>query len=283
VRKPFAGCFVGLLAALAFSSVAVAQNTQPQRGADDPITLSNKYNKLSKDADTGGPAPRRDLTGVYAGATNPAEVIGGVPPMTSIGQARFNANKPGEGDSSVAGRKDPLDNCDPLGFPRNVTFETRGILFAQMPDRILELFQYQRVWREIWTDGRALPKNVGAKDGPDPRYYGYSVGHWNSDTEFVVDTAGVDPNTWVDGVGHSHSVNMHVEERYTRPNHNNLDLTVTVDDPAYYTKPFSMARNFKWIPEQTFEEQLCVPSQMQDYLKIIGNPAGNAQGVAGNR
>ncbi len=85
--------------------------------------------------------------------------------------------------------------CDPLGFPRNMVFELRGIAFATMPDRILVLNQYQRAWREIWMDGRELPKNVGgtAKDAPDPRYYGYSAGHWEGDNTLVVETTGWKP------------------------------------------------------------------------------------------
>jgi hypothetical protein len=287
MRNRFTGSAIGLLAALAFSCVAMAQTTQPSqpKRGDDTLSLSNKYEKLSKDSNGGGPAPVRDLTGVYAGPTSVGNggIITDVPPLTPLGQTRFNANKANDGDNSVAGRKDPLDTCDPVGIPRNLIFETRGVAFATMPGKVLELFQYQRVWREIWTDGRELPKNVGAKDGPDPRYYGYSVGHWESDNTFAVETVGVDPRTWVDGLGHPHTVNLHLGERYTRPNHNTLDLVVTIDDPAYYTKPFTVANHFRWIPEQTFEEQLCIPSQGLEYLRLIGNPAGNAGGVAGSR
>jgi hypothetical protein len=58
--------------------------------------------------------------------------------------------------------------------PRSALFETRGFAFEQVPRRTLQLLQYQRIWREIWTDGRPLPTNVGgaAKDARDPRYYG---------------------------------------------------------------------------------------------------------------
>ena len=146
-----------------------------------------------------------------------------------------------------------------------------------MPDRMIIMNQYQKVWREIWTDGRELPKNVGAaeKGSPDPRYYGYSVGHWEGDSTFVVDTTGLDENTWLNGDGYPHSVDAHVQERFTRVDHNDLQLTVTVTDPKLYTKPFVLGKSaFKWLPKQNLEEQLCIPSDMIQYLSLIGDPGG---------
>ncbi len=275
--------WMSLAAILASSCLAAAQTAQ-REGVEQRAPNYFK-DVLMKDKSTGGPAPKQDLTGTWAGPTggNGLKVEG--TSLTPLGLKQFNANKPvdGEADASVAGRKDPLDVCDPLGFPRNVTFETRGMQFAQMPDRIIQLFQYQKVWREIWTNGHALPTNVGAKGGPDPRYYGYSVGHWENDNTLVVQTVGTDDRSWLDGLGHPHSLDMKVTEHYTRPNHNTLDLAVTIDDPKYYTKPFTAENHFKWMPSQEIDEQLCVPSEGLAYLKIIGDPAGNGSGVVGNR
>jgi len=33
---------------------------------------------------------------------------------------------------------------------------------------------------------------------------------------------------------------------------------------------------FKWIPNQELREEICVPSVMQEYLSIIGDPAGES-------
>jgi hypothetical protein len=72
---------------------------------------------------------------------------------------------------------------------------------------------------------------------------------------------------------------MHVQERYTRLDHNTLEVTVTVDDPKAYTKPFVITTSrLKWIPNQQLPEEICVPSLMQEYLSIIGDPAGDSSG-----
>jgi hypothetical protein len=200
--------------------------------------------------------------------------------MTPWGQEQFRAHK-GHSNYSEAESNDPMKFCDPLGFPRDMLYQTRGIAFAPMADRMLQLSQFNRVWREIWTDGRELPKNVGARsvDAPDPRWYGYSVGHWDGDYSFVVDTVGSDDRSWLDTAGHPHSIDMRVQERYTRVDHNTLEVTITITDPKAYTKPFVITTShFKWIPNQELREEICVPSLMQDYLNVIADPAGGAPG-----
>jgi hypothetical protein len=282
-----AGLAGSLVGVLAFSSMAMAQmpkqgqQTQPQQDAHTSSIWM--YDGLNRVTGSGGPAPKRDLTGTWAGPRSGAGVPdfkgGDTPSLTPLGQKLFGERKSLQ-KFSPAGTNDPtVRTCDPFGFPRAAIDEIRGISFATAPDRVIVLYQFQQVWREIWTDGRALPKNVGAaeKGAPDPRYYGYSVGHWEGDTTFVVDTTGLDENTWLSGGGYPHSAEAHVQERFTRADHNNMSLSVTVDDPKIYTKPFSLGTEyFKWVPNQIFDEKLCIPSEVIEYLKSVGDPAGTA-------
>jgi hypothetical protein len=92
-----------------------------------------------------------------------------------------------------------------------------------------------------------------------------------------VETTGLDDKTWLTRMGYPHSMDARVTERFTRPDHNDLHLTITVDDPKIYTKPFVLGTvNFKWVPDQQLAEQLCIPSEMLQYLNLVGDPAGNA-------
>src|ERR1700676_143767 len=284
MRHLIAGVFVALIAALTFSPVAMGQAGRGEAGSVPAGSVqagagaldNTLYNKLEKDPSTGGPAPKRDLNGVWAGPLN-AVASEQIPPMTPLGKQRFSLNKP-EATFGTAGGNDPLKTCDPLGLPRNLVFETRGIAFSTMPDKVVVLHQYQRIWRDIWTDGRELPKIVDAKGAPESRWYGYSVGHWDGDYTLVVETNGMDDRTWIDKRGYPHSADMRVEERYKRVDHNTLEVTITIDDPKIYTKPFVTATNrFRWIPNQQDEEQLCVPSEALEYLKIIADPADQDQ------
>jgi len=272
----------GLIAVLAFSTMASAQ-APPSKEAmatakehcGQPGQPGTQYQVLCSDTKTPGPAPKHDISGSWSG---PIGAMRGdpFPPMTDMGKKMASVNH-ANGAVNVADSNDPLNHCDPLGFPRSAVFELRGLSIGQMPNRVLILSQYERIWREVWTDGRALPKNAGsdAPGAPDPRYYGYSAGHWDGDTTFVVDTVGTDDTTWLDNGGHPHSSDLHVTERYERVDHDTLKVSVTVEDPKVYAKPFLLGTTvYKWIPEQEFEEQLCIPSESQAYTDAIARPAG---------
>ena len=100
-------------------------------------------------------------------------------------------------------------------------------------------------------------------------------GPWEGDNTLVVDTTGLDENTWLTDAGYPHSIDAHVQERFTRTDHNDLELTLTVDDPKFYTKPFSLGTEyFRWVPDQLLDERLCIPSNVIEYLKAVGDPAG---------
>jgi hypothetical protein len=87
----------------------------------------------------------------------------------------------------------------------------------------------------------------------------------------------LDDRTWLNSAGYPHSVDAHVQERFTRMDHNDMQLVVTIDDPKLYSKPWVFTTdNFKYVPDQQLEEQLCIPSEMLQYMKIIGQ-GGAAQ------
>jgi hypothetical protein len=256
--------FVPGAAALALSTNFYAQDTAPQK-APSPA-------KAEKTA----PAPRRDLSGIW----ETEDVTEGIAPRGVKSHAPFtdfganlanNVYKPGEGPRKVpiGLTNDPLDSCDPAGFPRNLLFELRPFQAVQTPKQVLLLYQYQRVWRVVWTDGRALPKD------PDPQWYGYSVGKWEDDYTFVVQTAGTDERTWLDNVGDPHSDEMRVEERYHLVDRNTVELTVKIDDPKTYKEPW-LARDklrLRRMPADTnILEMICAPTEAEEYKKTMADP-----------
>jgi hypothetical protein len=49
-----------------------------------------------------------------------------------------------------------------------------------------------------------------------------------------------------------------------------------MDDPKLYTKPFYIGDvHFRWIPNQQLDDFTCIPSELQQYLKEMGDPAGS--------
>src|SRR6201998_3270648 len=186
---------VSLAGVLIFGSYAAAQNTHTESPGPLREGSASRLDKWASEG-TGGAAPKRDLTGFWGSSVG--QKINPLPPMTSWAEQVFRTHK-NNSQYAVAESNDAEHTCDPLGFPRAMVFMTRGIAFATMPDRMLQMWQYDKTWREIFTDGRPLPTNVGGteKDAPDPRYWGYSVGRWVDDYTFVVETTGSDENTWL--------------------------------------------------------------------------------------
>ena len=214
-----------------------------------------------------GPFDPHDLTGVWTGA---GEYLGTPPPpMTAWGKTQFDANKPSYGPRAIppALGNDPTGRCDPLGFPRIFFFGTRE--FFQVPGRVLQVYEHNRVFREIWTDGSPLPED------PDPRWLGWAVGKWEGDT-FVVNSIGFDDRTWLDHFGNPHSDEMKLEERYRRVNKGTLEVTMTIDDPKTYTKPWVSSKMILRLQPPGFKtrEEFCVPSEEDAFNKGVRDPAG---------
>jgi hypothetical protein len=239
------------------------------------------------------PAPRRDLSGIWEPARGPGDAIqatgaknmpdSGQPqhalPFTPAGLKANLANKPAWGPRMVpsALSNDPQPTCEPQGFPRILLHNYRTAQIFQNPKQVLVAYQFNRKWRNIWTDGRALPT---VDDFLEPRWWGYSVGRWQDDYTLVVDSVGMDERTWLDNVGRPHSFEMRVQERYFRRDLKHLDVTVTIDDPVYYSRPWvALDRLPLRLQPDTFDirEMECSPSEFARYTKEFAEPAAGVQ------
>jgi len=275
----------GVAGVLLLAALAAGQN-QGQNAQTNAPRSPWKYYPADRAVGDGGPAPTRDLSGTWAGPASGANVARSrvnpknppAPPLTPLGQQLFSRNKPLTTFSPAGTNDAHVRYCDPYGFPQNMTNEIRGMTIASSPSRTFILLQYMDLWREVSTDGRTLPAKVGGRgpDTLDPKYNGYSVGRWEDDYTFVVDTTGMMPNTWATDSGYPHSVDAHVQERFHRDSKNDLTLTITMDDPKLYTKAFYIGDvHFRWIPNQQLDDFNCIPSELQRYLQEMGDPAGS--------
>jgi hypothetical protein len=134
----------------------------------------------------------------------------------------------------TAAARNPADVCTGVfGFPL-AGLLSEPIKIVQAPRLTMVLYEVQNLHRQIYTDGRDLPKEVNL-----PAYMGYSAGHWERDT-LVVESAGFNDKTTLDAMGHPHSEGLHVTERFRRRDFGHLDVEMTFDDPQMYTKPFTV-------------------------------------------
>jgi hypothetical protein len=193
-----------------------------------------------------------------------------------LGLETYRRTKPTIGPRMVlpAETNDPEASCDPQGFPREDLFQLRTTQIAQTPVSVIILYEYDRIWRVIWTDGRELPKD------PEPRWFGYSVGKWVDDHTLVVQTRGMDERSWLDLVGRPHSGDLRVEERFHRVDGGDLEWTVIIDDPQMYTKPWTALDKFPMKlqpPDFDVREMICSASEAAQYKRLVAEPVSEAK------
>jgi hypothetical protein len=72
-----------------------------------------------------------------------------------------------------------------------------------------------------------------------------------------------------------------VEERFHRVDDNHLELTVTINDPKMYTKPWVALDKVRFqlqMRDYDVREMICSPTDFAEYNKLIGNPASGKDG-----
>lgn len=198
-----------------------------------------------------GPTPRTkdgkpDLSGFwgYAGVTSDIarDYDVGEVPMTPLAEKLFKERQANEG------KDDPEARCLPTGVPRCDPYPTKMV---QTPDLLIILFEGNiHSYRQIPLDGRPHSKDL------NPTWYGDSVGHWEKD-ELVIDTVGFNGKTWLDMAGHPASDQLHVIERYSRPNLGTLRLHLTIEDPVMYKRPWDLTYDTPLMAGQDIIEYIC--------------------------
>lgn len=221
---------------------------------------------MTLDEPTGPPKPtprtadgKPDLNGYWKGskATKPTGNLGkDLPnlqlPFTPAGLAarEYNHTK----------TADPESLCNLGGIPRH---NASGLPFQIVagPTHVAFLYWYS-YFRLIRTNGTH-------PEDPDPSYFGDAIGKWEGDTYVIDSVAFKGTNTWADENANPHSDDMHVVERWTRPDYDHLTVVMTVDDRKFYTKPFTYTRT--WLagkPGETLKEYACAENPVQQ--KFLG-------------
>jgi len=159
------------------------------------------------------------------------------------------------------GKDHPGVHCWPSGIPEKNNIPD-GLKLVQTPDLIVVLHESRTIYRQIFLDGRPLPRD------PQPTWMGYSVGKWEGDT-LVVDTIGQNGRTWLDMRGLPGTEALHVIERFSRPTMGHIDIDVTIDDPKAYTRPWSVKLSWSLLPDTDLIESICEENN-KDLPHMVG-------------
>ncbi|MGP0075933.1 MAG: hypothetical protein ACLPWF_28785 [Bryobacteraceae bacterium] len=154
--------------------------------------------------------------------------------------------------------------CLPVGIPAS-GLVSEATKIVQSPRLMVILYESDGTHRQIYTDGRELPKEF-----EQPAWLGYSAGKWVGDT-LVVESAGFNDKTWLDLNGHPHGEALRVVERLHRRDFGHLDVETTFDDPEMYTKPFGIKYTFDLLPDSDVFENIC--ENEKDSAHMVKEPA----------
>lgn len=161
-------------------------------------------------------------------------------------------------------REDPVTHCLPGG--PSVIFTggaVRMYRIIQSPSVIGLLYEDQVQYRQFFTDGRELPKD------PNPDWMGYSVGRWDGDT-LVVTTIGFNDRTWLDRVGHPHSEELRVTERFRRVDYGHMQFQITYEDPKMLVRPLTLSVPVNLAADTEMLEYLCAENE-RDTGHLVGS------------
>ena len=163
---------------------------------------------------------------------------------------------------------------------------------------MFEFFLPRHGWREVWTDGRRFPRPmIWSRLGTaTPSAIGTATRLSSTRSGLTIEPGSTNLDI-------RHSDQMKLQERYRRLDRDTLELTMTLTDPEYYSKPWvSDTKIFKTdaacishratciagaaditeFPQgesklKNWDEQnYCAPSEEYKFNERVRNPAGGS-------
>jgi len=204
------------------------------------VSFINPGTPVLRDAELNSqPVPRLpdgkiDLTGPWVGGGTIADIErdGGLKPgeLPLLPWAKELRDKRKSQD-------DPYTACLPMSVLRTnpypwkfaMAYTAKGLSHIYILHELMD----DGAHRVVYMDGRKHPA------GLIPSWLGHSIGHWEGDA-LVVDTVGFNDKFWFDRRGTPHTEQLHIVERYTRPNYGTLLNDVVLEDPGTLTHPVKL-------------------------------------------
>ena len=163
--------------------------------------------------------------------------IGAIPPGQGVvvgGEIPYRADALAQKQQHFESRwtDDPELKCFMPGVPR-ATYLPYPLRILQGDQKIMFIYGFAETNRTVHMD----------KENPEPppldTWMGRSHGHWEGDT-LVVDAQGFNGESWFDRAGNYASSGLHVVERYTPMGPNAILYEATIEDPAVFTRPWTI-------------------------------------------
>jgi hypothetical protein len=152
-------------------------------------------------------------------------------------------------------KSDNINQCQLQGIPR--------MLYSSYPFLILQYQGHVDFAHETNREFRIVRFNDKFKftdkldPDVDPIWMGHNSAKWDGKT-LVIDSIRFNDKTWLDYHGLPHGEQLKVQERYNlAADGQSINGTVLIEDPEYYTKPWTTAFVLKKQPGMDLREFVC--------------------------
>ncbi len=147
---------------------------------------------------------------------------------------------------------DPEAKCYLPGIPRANYMPYPFQIIQDGEGDILFVYEYASANRVVFMDQHRVP--------PVDTWMGVSNGHWDGDT-LVVETIGLNGETWLDRAGNFVGAAATVTERFTAISDAHIQYEVTIENPQVFTRiwSFSLLLYRDLEPDAQLMEFRCVP------------------------
>ena len=140
--------------------------------------------------------------------------------------------------------------CWPNGVPGFLLYPVQPIYFVQGPKEVLMISQEDHQVRRIYL-------NVPHSQRVKLSWHGESVGHYEGDT-LVVDTVGMNDQTYIDNYRTPHTDKLHVVERFRMSEGGKtLEVDLHVEDPGAFTTPWNAIQRYRRVEPGPILESFC--------------------------
>jgi hypothetical protein len=134
--------------------------------------------------------------------------------------------------------------CMPYGFMRSMN--------APYPIQIFQNDKYVAFLFEVSTWFHVVPFRDEHPKEVDATWFGNSIAKWDGDT-LIVDTIGFNGFTRLDTIGRPHSDKLHLTQTFKHIDAGRVAYSVTIDDPVYYSQPWTNERTMTLSNGQLLE------------------------------
>ena len=204
-----------------------------------------------------------DLSGIWLN-TAPASVLkplgAALPPFTPAGRRAYDKARA----ALKSGKAVDLVHkyCLPEGVPRLMS-AAYPFAIVQSPSQVTMVHESHHTFRIVLMNAKHP-----SEDEALGSFMGDSVGRWDGNA-LVIDTIQFNDTAPLDAAGLPHGEKLHVTERLSRtPDGRGLVDLITIEDPQFYARPWTVKASFQLRPDLSLQEYTCGEPH-RDLSKVI--------------